>query len=86
MTRPPTHVCRNCLSLVIPRTTTPGNDLLTLGLLLLFLVPGVLYGVWRLTARHKVCPVCWQPVLVPLGTPGAALLLASLPSALERKS
>ena len=69
-------VCATCGSRGVPRTETPGSFLIELALWLLFCLPGMIYSVWRLTARKRVCPVCGGSQLVPEHTPRGQQLLA----------
>ena len=68
--------CRRCEDRVEPVRVTPGSGWIELLLWLLFLVPGLLYSVWRLTARHRGCPNCGSADLVPLGSTIARRMLA----------
>jgi hypothetical protein len=52
-----------------PKTHTPGSLGMEIALWLFFLVPGVIYSVWRLSARAKVCPSCGSGELIPLESP-----------------
>lgn len=61
-----------------PKTVTPGSFLLEVALWLLFILPGVIYSIWRLTARHKACSLCGGRNLVPEDTPAAKQFLHSL--------
>jgi hypothetical protein len=38
-------------------------------LFLFFIVPGVIYGIWRLAARKDVCASCLSDSLVPINSP-----------------
>ena len=62
-------VCTNCGYQGEAGTQTPGSFLAEVALWLCFIVPGVIYSVWRLTARRKVCPQCKQPTMIPIDTP-----------------
>lgn len=43
---------------------------------LMFLVPGIIYSIWRLTSRHQACAMCGGTGLIPLDSPvGQRLLL-----------
>ncbi|HMJ88465.1 MAG TPA: hypothetical protein VK530_01545, partial [Candidatus Acidoferrum sp.] len=55
-----------------------GSIAIELVLWLLFCLPGIIYSVWRLTARKKVCPVCNSDALVPENSPRGRQLLAEL--------
>ncbi|UWZ83476.1 hypothetical protein [Occallatibacter riparius] len=74
----PTHLCTQCGSQVWPKTITPGSFLMELLLWLLFLVPGVIYSIWRIASRYKGCPVCGGKSCIPLGTPAANAIMAHL--------
>ena len=52
-----------------PKIQTKGSFAMELVLWLIFIVPGLIYSVWRLTTRQKVCPACSSPALIPLNTP-----------------
>ena len=65
----PTHICTKCGYQGRPVTKTKGSLFLELILWLMFLLPGVLYSIWRLTTRAKVCPKCKTPNMIPFDTP-----------------
>lgn len=50
--------CPNCLFEGEAKTETPGSFLVELLLWICFLIPGLIYSVWRLSARKKVCSRC----------------------------
>lgn len=52
-------------------TSTPGHFALELVLWLCFFVPGFIYSVWRLTARHQACARCGSGDLIPADSPAA---------------
>lgn len=68
-------VCTNCGSLVSPQSKTPGSFWIELLLWLFFIVPGVIYSVWRLSSVRKECPKCGGRNLVPSDTPVGMRLL-----------
>ncbi len=63
--------CTNCGSIDKPRTRTKGSFLLEVFLWLCLILPGVLYTVWRLTTREKVCRACGAPNMIPTDSPKA---------------
>jgi len=63
--------CSNCGAVEIPQSITPGSFLLEVVLWLCFVLPGLIYSIWRLTNRYRGCPVCRQPGMVPLESPRA---------------
>lgn len=75
---PNLRLCATCGSVVPYYKTTPGSIWIEILLWLCFLIPGVLYSIWRLTARHALCPACNNRELLPLDTPRAAALAGQL--------
>lgn len=69
-------VCTSCGSVGKPRTVVPGSFLIEIVLWLFFLLPGLCYTVWRLSAKHKACPACGGKAMVPTGSPVGRQLLA----------
>lgn len=60
------RLCRRCEQVSIPKRYTPGSFWLELALWIFFCVPGLIYSIWRLTARKYVCPVCGSDELIPV--------------------
>jgi hypothetical protein len=63
------YVCTNCGTKAAPQSHTKGSILIEIILWLAFIVPGLIYSIWRLTSRQQVCPACKKPTLIPLNTP-----------------
>jgi hypothetical protein len=61
--------------------TIQGSFLLECFLWLLFILPGVIYSVWRLTTKAKVCPACSSREIVPLESPMGQKLQRELATA-----
>ncbi len=61
--------CTTCHTVGKPKTETRGNLLTEIFLWLLFILPGLLYSLWRLTTRRPVCRACGSPSIVPLSSP-----------------
>ena len=68
-------ICTHCGHAGKPKTHTKGSLLIEIVLWLSFLVPGLIYSLWRLTTRQKVCRKCGTPNLVPTDTPRGRKLL-----------
>jgi hypothetical protein len=64
-----TLICTQCGYIGNPKTAIEGNGCLEIVLWLLFIVPGLIYSIWRSTSRHKVCPKCKSPNLIPIDSP-----------------
>lgn len=69
-----THVCRNCGSTIAPRQVQPGSTALEILLWLFFLVPGLIYSIWRTSNKRTECPNCHAPNPVPLASPAGRAL------------
>lgn len=68
-------ICSNCGYVGWPKKITKGSILIELVLWLCFIIPGVLYSLWRLSSRHKACPKCLAPNMVPENTPRGQKLI-----------
>jgi len=72
-------VCPNCGTVAVPKKFTKGSFLMEVLLWLLFVIPGLIYSLWRLTTRYNGCPACKGADLIPFGTPRANEILARRP-------
>ena len=61
--------CKNCGFMGIPKLTVKGSFVIELALWLCFLVPGLIYSIWRLTTKEQACPNCKNPTMIPLDSP-----------------
>lgn len=62
-------VCTRCGTTGYPVTLTKGSIFLEIVLWLMFLLPGILYSIWRLTTKRKGCAACGADELVPVESP-----------------
>jgi len=62
-------ICSNCGTLGKPKIACKGSFSLEILLWLLFVIPGAIYTVWRLTTRGKFCKSCGADKMVPLDSP-----------------
>lgn len=74
------YVCSNCGFQGRPKTFTKGNILMELVLWLCFIIPGLIYSLWRLTSRFKACPQCQTPNMIPMDTPRGQKLVKEFQS------
>jgi hypothetical protein len=72
--------CTRCGHIGEPRRITPGSFLIEVVLWLFLLVPGLIYSLWRISARHNACRECGSRDVVPLTSPAAQKQIASDPS------
>jgi hypothetical protein len=63
--------CQHCGSLGAPKTRVKGSFWIEVILWFCFLVPGVIYSVWRLTTKDKVCTACGALNMIPVDSPKA---------------
>jgi ribosomal protein S27E len=61
-----THICARCLTVTGGRAVLPGSIIITLLLVWVFVLPAIIYSVWRHSARKFVCPSCGSEELVPV--------------------
>lgn len=64
-------VCLDCGTRAQCVEATRGSTGIELALWLFFLVPGLIYSIWRLSSRAWVCPTCGSARLAPPDTPAA---------------
>lgn len=62
-------ICKHCGHLGEPNTATPGSLFLELILWLCFIVPGLIYTVWRKSSQYDACRKCGSRDVVPTDTP-----------------
>lgn len=72
----PKYYCNACHN-YSPTALKKGNGWIELVLYLFYIVPGIIYSIWRRSGAPTVCPICRASALVPaaLARPqGAAAL------------
>lgn len=62
-------VCANCHYTGRAKKPLKGSVLIAVILWICFLVPGLIYSIWRRTGRVSTCPKCGAVNMVPLDTP-----------------
>src|ERR1700722_15256161 len=76
-------LCTQCGTIASSRQITPGSGLITLVLLICFMVPGIIYWLWRHTNTYPACPKCGSRSLVPTETPHARHAISQSPAVAE---
>jgi hypothetical protein len=76
--RNPVRFCGDCGSEGTPNFETRGSIFIELVLWLCFLVPGLVYSLWRLTSKRRVCASCGGERLLPPESPMAQKMRAEL--------
>ena len=63
-------ICTTCGAQTdIPQSKTRGSFVIEVVLWLAFVIPGLLYSLWRQSTRQKVCPTCGNATLIVTNTP-----------------
>jgi hypothetical protein len=63
--------CMTCGTDGTARRITKGSIWIEIVLWLAFIVPGIIYSIWRLTTRRDVCGACGSETIVPPASPAA---------------
>ena len=71
-----TLVCTSCGYYGKPTAATKGSFLIEIVLWLCFIIPGLIYSLWRVSSRQQVCPKCHNSTLIPADSPMAKKALA----------
>lgn len=63
--------CKSCGHSRPTATKTPGSLAIEIVLWLMLIVPGIIYSLWRISARKAACTACGSTDLVPPDSPVA---------------
>lgn len=74
-------LCTNCGHQGKPKRVTKGSFLIEVVAWLCFIVPGIIYSLWRVTTRYDACPACGATNMVPADSPRGKQLQASFQQA-----
>lgn len=69
-------VCTICGHYGRTVSRTRGSLLIEIVLWICFIIPGLIYSLWRLTTRSRVCSACGSDKTVPVDTPVGRKLLS----------
>jgi len=61
--------CKKCGNLGPTKRTMKGSFAVELVLWLFFLLPGLVYSIWRLTTKGRGCSVCSSDDVIPANAP-----------------
>lgn len=64
-----THICAACGSRSVPTRPNKGSGLLELLLWLCFIIPGLIYSIWRRSGLSNRCRSCGSGDVIPLDSP-----------------
>lgn len=77
MATQPQVICSSCGGRT-SKTETPGSFGVELLLWLFMCLPGLIYSIWRISARKVVCGSCGATTLIPINSPMGQKLLKDL--------
>lgn len=69
------YICSNCGYMGSSKILTKGSCLIELILWFFFIIPGLIYTIWRISSRQGVCPACQYPNMIPANTPRGQKLI-----------
>ena len=72
------YICTSCGYIGDPERHTKGSFLIEIILWFFFLIPGLIYTIWRHKNRYSSCPQCDKETMIPLDTPRGRKLIKSL--------
>lgn len=64
-------LCRKCGHIGAPKSAVKGNFLIEIILWLCFIIPGIIYSIWRASSRHATCQSCGSTELIATDSPMA---------------
>jgi len=73
-------LCTQCGATTFPKRVTPGSGWITFVLLWFFIVPGLVYWIWRHTSSYEACSQCGSRNVIPPTTPVAQEMIGTRPS------
>ena len=77
--------CQACNVQMIPKKKTKGSFFIEILLWLLIFPIGIIYTLWRLCSKVKVCPSCGQEnCFIPINTPAGRKLMNQIKSTPEK--
>jgi DNA-directed RNA polymerase subunit M/transcription elongation factor TFIIS len=71
-------ICSSCGELDSSKTVTHGSIFIEILLWLCFIIPGLIYSLWRHTTKHKACSSCGGNELLKLTSPKGKLIFEEL--------
>jgi hypothetical protein len=62
-------ICSNCGSLNSDTTKEDGSTLITIILLICYIIPGIIYFLWRGSTKRIICKNCKNSTIIDAKTP-----------------
>lgn len=82
MTQP--QICATCGHVGRPVYVKRGTVLISIVLWLTFIIPGIIYSLWRLTSGYRKCEACGSTSLLPLNTQAGRKLVTEQGKTIEQ--
>lgn len=79
-TSPPSLICTNCGTRANGHIKNKGSSLIEIVLWLCFIIPGLIYSIWRRSNLPTICPACHTPSLIPIDSPIGQRLATQFPA------
>lgn len=73
-------VCTTCHNAGRSKIQTPGSTWITLILIFPFFIPAIVYEVWRMTSKKKICKSCDSSNIVPISSPVGQKIIGQVSS------
>jgi len=70
-------LCTVCGTIGLTKRNVKGSLLTELFLWCFFLIPGLIYSIWRHSTVSQVCGICGSPAVIPMNSPVAQQILAN---------
>lgn len=70
--------CRNCGTIGESVKPLKGSGWITFILLCFYIIPGIIYMIWRRTGTKECCAKCKSENIVPAGAPAASAAIYSV--------
>ncbi|TRZ47800.1 MAG: hypothetical protein D4S01_11660 [Dehalococcoidia bacterium] len=68
-------ICTTCGFVGRPQKITKGDIGIELILWIFFIIPGLLYSLWRLSSKYDACPKCKNASMIPVDSPTGKKLI-----------
>lgn len=69
-------ICRNCGRVTEPERPLRGSTWITLILLCFYVIPGIIYMIWRRTGVQDTCAICKSTNVTPENSPEGRRMVA----------
>jgi hypothetical protein len=68
-------VCKSCGFVGKPKKVSPGNIFIEIVLWLFFIIPGLIFSLYRMFAKKNVCSKCGSSEILPSDSPEGQKLI-----------